>query len=227
MSGGGMWELRRDEITGWWSPTNPADPVLRTTLEVFKRQKIAPALWVMGSGSLTKTEAEQRQRVEEEAERLRQIVELAKPYGVSVHLYNHNGWFGIPDNEVAVIERLKERGVTGVGMIYNFSHGHQDVADFAAVWKRMQPYVVAVNVTGMVPDGEAKLMPPSQGEQEQALLRVVLESGWRGPIGLIAEQGGDPAKVNPVVPVLEAPFAGMATLVSVYEVKAEGKMKTT
>ncbi len=179
------------EITGWWSPTNPADPVLRTTLEVFKRQKIAPALWVMGSGSLTKTEAEQRQRVEEEAERLRQIVELAKPYGVSVHLYNHNGWFGIPDNEVAVIERLKERGVTGVGMIYNFSHGHQDVADFAAVWKRMQPYVVAVNVTGMVPDGEAKLMPPSQGEQEQAMLRVVLESGWRGPIGLIAEQGGD------------------------------------
>lgn len=179
------------EITGWWSPTNPADPVLRTALEVFKRQKVAPALWVMGSGSLTRTAAEQEQRVAEEAERIRQIVEIARPYGVAVQLYNHNGWFGIPDNEVAVIERLKKLGVTGVGMVYNFSHGHGDMADFAAIWKRMQAYVVAVNVTGMVPDGESKIMAPSQGIYEQGMLRVILESGWRGPVGLIAEQGGD------------------------------------
>jgi hypothetical protein len=32
--------------------------------------------------------------------------------------------------------------------------------------------------------------------------------------------------VNPV-PTLEEPFAGMLTLVSVYEVAKEGKMKTT
>ncbi len=179
------------EITGWWSPTDPNDPVLRTILEVFKRQKVHPQLWVMGSGSLTTTPAAQQQRVEEEAERIRKIVEIAKPYGVPVHLYNHNGWFGIPDNEVAVIGRLNQLGVTGVGMVYNFSHGHNDIADFPAVWKRIKPYVITVNVTGMVPDGESKIMPPSQGIHEQAMLRVILESGWIGPIGLIAEQGGD------------------------------------
>ncbi len=179
------------EVTGWWSPTDPRDPVLLKTLEVFKRQNVHPQLWVMGSGSLTKTPAEQQQRVEQEAERIRAIADLARPYGCKVQLYNHNGWFGIPDNEIAIVERLKQLGTTDVGMVYNFSHGHNDVADFPAVWKRMKPYVVAVNVTGMVPDGESKIMPPSQGDFEQSMLRVILESGWRGPIGLIAEEGGD------------------------------------
>ena len=179
------------KVTAWWSPTDPRDPVLRTMLEVFKRQNVHPQLWVMGSGGPTKTPEEQKQRVEQEAERIREIAALARPYGCAVELYNHNGWFGVPGNEVAIVERLRQTGVTDVGMVYNFSHGHDDIADFPAVWKHMQPYVVAVNVTGMVKDGESKIMPPSQGEFEMGMLRVILNSGWRGPIGLIAEQGGD------------------------------------
>jgi sugar phosphate isomerase/epimerase len=179
------------ELTGWWSPTSANDPVLKQTLEVFKRQNVHPQLWVMGGGPPTKTPEEQQQRVEQEAERIRQIAELAKPYGCKVELYNHGGWFGQTDNEVAVIERLKQLGIPDVGIAYNFSHGHGDIADFPAIWKRMQPYVVAVNVTGMVENGESKIMPPSQGKFELEMLRVVLDSGWRGPIGLIAEQGGD------------------------------------
>ena len=105
--------------------------------------------------------------------------------------YNHGGWFGQTDNQVAVIEQLKKLGITDVGMTYNFSHGHGDIADFPALWKRMRPYVANVNVTGMVENGEHKIMPPSQGKYELEMLRVILESGWHGPIGLIAEQGGD------------------------------------
>jgi sugar phosphate isomerase/epimerase len=179
------------ELTAWWSPGNSRDPVLLQTLEVFKRQNVHPQLWVMGGGTPTTTPEEQRERVEKEAERIRDIVKLAEPYGCPVELYNHNNWFGQPDNEVAIIEQLKQFGVTNVGMIYNFSHGHEDVADFPAIWKRIQPYVRAVNVTGMTKEGEKKIVPPSQGEFELGMLRVILDSGWRGPIGLIAEQGGD------------------------------------
>ena len=179
------------EVTAWWSPTDPRDPVLLKTLEVFKRQNVHPQLWEMGGGAPVKTPAEQQQRVEQEAERIRQIAELARPYGSKVGLYNHGGWFGQTDNQVAVVERIERLGVTDVGIVYNFSHGHGDIADFPAIWKRMQPYVIAVNVTGMVKDGESKIMPPSQGEFELDMLRVVLSGGWRGPIGLIAELGGD------------------------------------
>jgi hypothetical protein len=86
-------------------------------------------------------------------------------------------------------ERLKQNDVSGVGMVYNFSHGHRDVADFPAIWKRIQHYVVAVNVTGMVRD--ERLVPPSQGDHELEMLRTIQQSGWRRPVGLIAQQGGD------------------------------------
>ena len=74
-------------------------------------------------------------------------------------------------------------------MVYNFSHGHADMAGFPAIWKRMQPYVVTVNVTGMI--ASEKLIPPSQGDRELEMMRVIEQSGWHGPVGLIAEQGGD------------------------------------
>lgn len=178
------------EVTAWWSPTSAKDKVLQTMLDVFKRQSVHPQLWVMGGGNPARTPEEQQQRVESEAGRIREIVELAAPYGCPVELYNHNGWFGQPDNEVAVIEQLKKLGVSGVGMVYNFSHGHEDIADFPAVWKRIEPYVVAVNITGMGKNGN-RLIPPSQGDKELDMMRTILESGWRGPVGLIAEQGGD------------------------------------
>jgi sugar phosphate isomerase/epimerase len=176
-------------LVAWWFPTDAADPNAKTILDVIQRHGIHPQLWVMGSGSPTKNEAEQAQRTDNEAERIRKIVALAAPCGCKVELYNHNGWFGQPDNEVAVIERLKQKGVDGVGMVYNFSHGHGDMADFPAIWKRIERYVVAVNVSGMV--ASQRLIPPSQGDKELDMLRTIAHSGWRGPIGLIAEQGGD------------------------------------
>jgi sugar phosphate isomerase/epimerase len=176
-------------LVAWWFPTEAGDPMARVILEVIKRHRIHPQLWVMGSAGPTKTEEEQSQRIDQEAERIHKIVELATPYGCQVELYNHNGWFGQPDNEVAVIGRLRQKGVSGVGMVYNFSHGHGDIADFRAIWKRIQPHVVAVNVTGMVVD--ERLIPPSQGDHELGMLRTIQQSGWHGPIGLIAEQGGD------------------------------------
>ena len=179
------------ELSAWWFPTDARDPNAQKILDVIARHQIHPQLWVMGSGAPTKTPEEQEERIEQEAERIRKIVELAKPYDCAVQLYNHNGWFGQPDNEVAVIERLKQTGITGVGMIYNFSHGHGDIADFPAIWRRIRPYVVAVNVTGMVQGGDDKLIPPSQGDNELEMLRVIVQSDWHGPIGLIAEQGGD------------------------------------
>jgi len=201
-------------LVAWWFPTDPHDPTARAILEVIQRHHIHPQLWVMGAGGPTTTPAEQQQRIEQEAERIRQIVALTAPSGCQVHLYNHNGWFGQPNNEVAIIERLKQQGISGVGMVYNFSHGHDDIANFPAIWKRIQPYVVAVNVTGMVKGGADKLIPPSQGDHELAMLRVIQQSGWHGPIGLIAEQGGD-AEVT-----LSSDLRGLAWLAA--ELKAPG-----
>jgi hypothetical protein len=49
--------------------------------------------------------------------------------------------------------------------------------------------VVAVNITGTAMDGN--LIYPSQGDRELEMMRTIQASGWKGPIGLIAEKGGD------------------------------------
>ena len=148
----------------------------------------------------SKTSQEQERRVREEAEHYKGLAQLAAPYGVKVGLYKHGGWIGIADNQVAVIERLKAQGVTNVGIVYQFIHAHDEVDDtvnFSAAWKKMQPHVLALNVTGLHA-GRASIFPilyPSQGELETQMMKVVAESGWQGPVGLSPEKGGD-AEVN-------------------------------
>lgn len=140
-----------------------------------------------------KTPQEQAQRVGLEADRIKALVKLAEPYGCKVNLYNHNGWFGMMPNEVAIIERLKEQGINDVGIVYNFSHArdelHDDTIDFPAIWKLIKPYTVAVNITGM--QWEGTLVYPSQGDYELEMMRIIQRSGWKGHIGLIAEMRGD------------------------------------
>ena len=84
--------------------------------------------------------------------------------GCSLALYNHGGWFGEPENQIAIIERLKGRGVTNVGMVYNLHHGHDHLDRFPALLARTMPYLMAVNLNGMDPGGDrARAEDPAAG----------------------------------------------------------------
>ena len=145
------------------------------------------------------TPPEQRDtRVRQEAKRIQALAELAAPYGVRVGLYKHAGWIGISDNQIAIVKYLRQQGVDNVGIVYQFIHAHDEVEetkDFSAVWKKLQPFVFAVNVTGLHA-GRRTIYPilyPSQGDRELGMMRTIQHSGWRGPIGLSSEKGGDAA----------------------------------
>jgi hypothetical protein len=52
----------------------------------------------------------------------------------------------------------------------------------------MKPHLVALNINGMVRDGEnsgRKILPLAQGDLDLSLLKMIRESGWRGPIGIL------------------------------------------
>jgi hypothetical protein len=173
-------------------------PVPKTTQEFENlsdndKAEFQKAVAKLNSEDFPKTPKEQAQRVEREAQRIIALARLAEPYGSKVELYNHNGWFGMEENQLAIIARLKELGVTNVGMVYNFSHArddqHDDSKDFPELWKKMKEHVVAVNITGMRWEGSE--VYPSQGDSEMEMMRTIQESGWKGNIGLIAEKGGD------------------------------------
>ena len=175
------------ELTAWWFP-GTLNPEAKLILEVLQRHKLHTQLWITGGGGPTQTPEEQRARVEAEAERVKPIAQAAAKIGCTVALYNHGGWFGEPENQMQIIQRLKQDGVTNVGLVYNQHHGHDHLDRFAALLQQMKPYLVALNLNGMSRGGDQvgkKILPLAQGNLDVALLKTILDSGWRGPIGIL------------------------------------------
>src|SRR3954470_20396837 len=146
------------------------------TLELFKRHNVHPQLWVMGGGEPTKSPEEQKKRVEEGAARIRAIAEAAAPLGCKVALYNHGAWFGEPENQIEVIQRLARDGVTNVGIVYNLHHGHEHLARFPELLGKMKPYLLALNLNGTKPGGDQageKILVLGQGTEDLRLLRLI------------------------------------------------------
>lgn len=177
-------------LDAWWFP-NTLDARAKQILEICKRHDIHPELWVSGGGALTKTPEEQAARVKQEADRIRPIAEAAATQGMKVGLYNHGGWFGEPENQLAVIEALK---LPNVGLIYNLHHGHDHVGRLPELLAKMKPHLLAINLNGMQPEGDKrgqKILQLGQGQLDLELLRAIRDSGYRGRIGIIGHTNDD------------------------------------
>jgi sugar phosphate isomerase/epimerase len=175
------------QLTAWWFPTQLNEEAIQI-LALLERRKIRTQLWVMGGGAPVKDDTEQQARVTAEVKRLQPIAGAAAKIGCTVALYNHGAWFGEPENQIAIIEKLREAGVTNVGIVYNLHHGHAHVARFPELIKKMKPHLMTLNLNGMVRDGEArgqKILPLGQGNLDVSLLRTIRDSDWRGPLGIL------------------------------------------
>lgn len=206
------------QLTAWWFPTTLNDEA-KLILKVLEKHNVKTQLWVTGGGAPTQSPEEQRARVDSEAARIRPIAEAAAKQGCTVALYNHGSWFGEPENQIAIIERLKQDKITNVGIVYNLHHGHHHLAKFKELLKQMQPYLMALNLNGMVPDGEAKgqkILPLGTGSADVELLKIIRESGFNGPIGILNHTDNDAEKrlldnldgLNWLLPQLEGKPAG-------------------
>lgn len=172
------------ELTAVWFPGS-LDADARTLLDGLKRHKIQTQLWVTGNGATTHSPEEHRHRVAAEAARIRPIAEAAAQQGCTVALYNHGGWFGEPENQLAIIDALK---LPNVGIVYNLHHGHEHLDRFPELLARMKPHLLALNLNGMTRGGDQKgqkIMVIGQGDEDVRLLRQILESGWSGPVGIL------------------------------------------
>ena len=135
-----MEALQRHHIrlVAWWFPTTLNDEA-RLILDVIKRHGLHPQLWVTGGGGPAENAEAQQARVQSEAERIRTIAGAADEIGCTVALYNHGGWFGEVENQLAILERLRSQGVLNVGLVYNQHHGHADIDRFAELMQKMKP----------------------------------------------------------------------------------------
>jgi putative heme-binding domain-containing protein len=184
-------ELQRHgiELTAVWFPALDAHG--RELLAVLKKRQVKTQLWVTGGGEPTKTAEEQRARIIAEANRIRPIAEAAAAQGCTVALYNHGGWFGEPDNQLAILEALRN---PAVGIVYNLHHGHSHLDQFAQLLKKLQPHLLALNLNGMVRGGDQsgrKILPLGAGDLDLELLQTIQKSGYTGPIGILGHTADD------------------------------------
>jgi sugar phosphate isomerase/epimerase len=175
------------ELVGFWAPDRQ-----KQIVDLLKRHGLRTQLWVMGADPKAGPQAE---RVEAAAATVAPVAKLAKDYGCTVGLYNHGGWFGEPENEIAIIDRLRRDGIDNVGMVYNLHHGHEHVARFGELMKLMKPHLMCLTINGMKRGGPM-VLPVGQGNDDLALLRIIRDSGYAGPISILnhreevdAEQG--------------------------------------
>jgi sugar phosphate isomerase/epimerase len=178
---------RNIELTAIWFPAALNDEA-RQLLEVVRRHGLKAQLWV----TITDTPgADDAAKAEGVARTIRPIAEEAAKLGCTVALYNHGGWFGEPENQLAVIDRLK---LPNVGLVYNLHHGHDHLDRFPKLLAAMKPHLLCLNLNGMVKGGDRvgkKILPLGQGDLDVALLKAIRDGGYAGPVGIIGHTNDD------------------------------------
>jgi putative heme-binding domain-containing protein len=182
-------------LDAFWVAPGVLNKESRLILDVLKRHGVKAQLWVLlDQGGNLVDGPEQQRRVEAASANLKPLAEEAAKAGCSLALYNHGGWFGEPENQIAIIEHLKKQGVENVGMVYNLHHGHEHTARLASILKASMPYLKGVNLNGMDPGpnpGPRKILPLGQGPLDLDLLRTIRDSGYKGLIGILGHTSDD------------------------------------
>jgi sugar phosphate isomerase/epimerase len=131
------------------------------------------------------------EKIQKAAKAIQYIHKRASEIGCTVALYNHEDWFGEPENEVKIIEAS---GLKNVGIVYNFHHGHKQMDDFDSILKVTKPYLTTVNLNGMK-GKEFNILTVGEGDRELELLKKVKASGFNGSIGIIGHTENEDVKV--------------------------------
>lgn len=175
------------DLQAFWLYTGPnpeTDKNLHIILDLLKRHQVKTQIWCMVGGIADMDKMSQQQLIEAHAKPIRYIAAKAAEIGCSVGLYNHGGWYGKPENQLQLIGYLN---MPNIGIVYNFHHAEDDVERFPQFFPRIKPHLMAVTLSGLVKGPRAKVVPLGQGNAEQEMMRVMQQSGYRGPINLLNE----------------------------------------
>lgn len=190
--------LKTHHITlqAFWLHSGPdpeKDKNLATILEVLKRNKVKTQLWLMVTGIKDIDAMTQEEKVKAHAKPIAYIAEKAAEIGCTVGLYNHGGWYGEPENQLEIMRYLKK---PNIGIVYNFHHAEEQIDRFPKFFPEMLPHLLAVNLSGLKKGNPVKVVPIGQGDAEMEMIRIVKNSKYSGPIGIINEETAPDAEVG-------------------------------
>jgi sugar phosphate isomerase/epimerase len=184
-----------------------------SAFDLFAKYDIAPQIWkTVPSPRGTSND----ERLEKAVEEMLPIARQTAEAGLELGLYNHGGWGGLPSNMVAICEALHEKGFKNVGLVYNFHHGHPRIASFSQDMKRMMPYLLCVNINGMlnpatndVAVNANKIRPIGSGDHEASMIVTMINLGYEGPVGILGH-----VQTRDVEEVLQENLDGLQSIVN-------------
>lgn len=187
---------------------NVLDSANETILQTLQKTNTQTELWISFPGRYFEGISDE-DKIQKAVKTLQYIHERASKIGCTLALYNHEDWFGEPENEVKII---KASGLKDVGIIYNFHHGQKQMEDFDNILKVTKPYLKTVNINGMRTEAPENaegpiIIPVGQGDRELGLLKKLKASGFNGSIGIIGHTEGEDVKV-----VLQRNLQGLTKL---------------
>ena len=169
-----LWLNADQDTIGDLSPAN------ERIFEILKSTNQKTTIWMSISENYFNG-LEHDQSLEKAVDMVKYISEKANTLGCDVGLYNHNGWFGEPKNQVEIIKALPQYNLS---IVYNFHHGHQHMANFQELAKIMKPYLSVVNLNGMREEGP-KIMDIGKGNREKEMIEILAQEGFKGPWGIL------------------------------------------
>ncbi len=153
--------------------------------ELFQKHKIHPQIW---KTLVSPKSGTQEEKIRSAKEAMIPLAKRTTEIRCKLGLYNHGGWGGEPENLVAVCKALRAEGHDHVGVVYNWHHGHGRIEEWKQDLDLMLPYLHCLNLNGMNTGARPKILELSKGEHEQKMLKVVLESEYNGPVGILDHQ---------------------------------------
>ncbi len=201
------------ELIAVWTPIHTDAPLeevqVREFFEVVDRHGLNIQWWLTLEQDFdAMPEAD---RVDDALARLRPLVERANRSNCRLVIYGHgpHRWFTQAENEIELVERLKsEMPSAELGIVYNFHQSHAQMGRLQSVLPQLQRHLVALNLNGMRSDF-TKIERIGRGDREREMLKIICESGWQGPTGIIAHDRNQDA-----ADVLQENMDGLKTILS-------------
>ncbi|GAA4309188.1 hypothetical protein [Compostibacter hankyongensis] len=186
----------RIKLQAFWLVTGP-DPAhdanINLIFDLLKRHSEKTELWVMVGGIPGLDDMTQEEKVVAVSKPVAYLAQRAAEIGCKIGIYNHGGWFGEPENQLAIIDYLKK---PNIGMVYNFSHSETQIQRFDQFFPKIMPHLLCINLTGLIDSYPATVVPVGTGNMEARLMEKIYKSGYRGPIGIINENFAKDAKIG-------------------------------
>lgn len=184
------------KLQAFWMMTaqDPAkDPFVQAVFDFLERNQIQTQIWLLVGEGEGFADLSQEEKIAAMGEPIRYIAERAAAIGCEVGLYNHGGWFGEPENQIAIIDHLE---LNNIGIVYNFHHARSHHGRFREFYPKIETYLFAINLAGLKKGNTEQFYGIGEGNVEEDMIRIISESDYRGPIGIINHDENRDAKVG-------------------------------